>query len=479
MVRNGSPKWPVQPPNGSPPVSFSPTGSPPAKNVPLEGVFTFGPTDAPRGLESASYLLEEQEEEGEEEEEEDDECMQGLKNAVNGIVFWSQCEKSVDNMDDAVSAFSAFRRAIEHSSAPGRDVTLVASLQRLQHRQTVMRFLAQLFERKRLYRKQILGIAAVLSRSPAWQDEVQLLGSEELPILLRRALEDEAGGKGMKRHATCPDLSKARSSSLGPAAHRDKSESGGGGGTTDEPNFAPEPSRFADDGPSSRRPSRNTGSSAGGGYGSPLATDRNTGTLQLANDGRLRVVSRDKTPRSVSPIQRWEQLGRDEPRAVTAELLEGGLAQMQTLDFSALQKDAAVPAFEQFGRAVTRTVQGSCKDSLALLENLEPKAEICKFLDEFKSNHPMYRSRVTSVASRLLELEDSRWPHFVRRFNLQEPPTVAASATQTHSASLLIQATRTQSSFFVPRREELFGFRRSLRSFGRKIRQCGGGGTID
>jgi len=89
-------------------------------------------------------------------------------------------------------------------------------------------------------------------------------------------------------------------------------------------------------------------------------------------------------------------------------LLQEAVSEIEALDFSAVDGDAAVCSFEKFRRAVTWIVQSTSKGSACLLDSLEPKARLLEFLVDVYDRRKKYRARVASALTRLLDFKSWR-----------------------------------------------------------------------
>lgn len=111
-----------------------------------------------------------------------------------------------------------------------------------------------------------------------------------------------------------------------------------------------------------------------------------------------------------SSHDKLDALGRVSPSGIEAALglLAQGQAHMERLDFSAVDGDEAVDAFEAFRRATVQVAHDSSEAGNRALDQLEPKHKILEFLVELYERKPIHRRRVSSVLVILLNIDSWR-----------------------------------------------------------------------
>jgi len=93
-----------------------------------------------------------------------------------------------------VAPFNAFRRSVIHASS-GKEAAPEVLLGDLEPKEPVLRYLVDLHDAKKMYRKQIVAVAAVLLQVPSWAEALR--NNEQLcsrlPEDLRALVEEQSG----------------------------------------------------------------------------------------------------------------------------------------------------------------------------------------------------------------------------------------------------------------------------------------------
>jgi len=348
--------------------------------------------------------------------------------------------------DNAGSAFNSFRKGVVHASSgrTGSPEMLLADLEPKDH---ILTFLVEFYNSRRIFRKQVGGVLSELLRIDSWflalrNDKALLcrLPDELASLLAEREEEEKEDAEADAEIVKDVAEGKAEEQPALPVF------------PSLPPVFQlPSPTQSwltpIDESPLASR-SQGTPSFSSASAGSPEAITKSP--LEGYRRPKLKEIkavikkaaAANKTVlpiRAAGPTATGHYAPGNIRRTVNeqdalCELLEHGRTQIESLDFSAADKDSAVSAFETFRRAVQQVVNSalSNKDD-NILECVEPKGKILEFLVDMYERHQRYRSRVTSTLTCLLNFDGWR--------------TAADSDASVHAAVHDFQDTRSMSTF--------------------------------
>jgi len=295
--------------------------------------------------------------------------------------------------DVEVGPFNALRKSVIHASS-GREATPEALLGELEPKDPVLRYLVDLHEAKKMYRKQIVAVAAVLLQVPSW---ARALHSDEqlcnrLPEDLRALIEEQGG---VATDAVSPP----------PAGEPPPSADAVGAGTDGLPAVkeveAQSPAPAQQQKQEFRPPPRPVPQSAAGASASGPAVEAARKQLQ-------------------------------ESMELIARLPSGS---------------CEASAFVGFRRGVVHATSSSCGASpAAVLGDLEPKTVALQYLLELHQQKKMYQKQIADVVGTLLLVRE--WVHVFRdnaelraklpedlRLAVEETIAVDAKAMEAEAAS--------------------------------------------
>eukprot|EP00448_Togula_jolla_P027092 CAMPEP_0170652884 /NCGR_PEP_ID=MMETSP0224-20130122/47126_1 /TAXON_ID=285029 /ORGANISM="Togula jolla, Strain CCCM 725" /LENGTH=656 /DNA_ID=CAMNT_0010984747 /DNA_START=1 /DNA_END=1971 /DNA_ORIENTATION=- len=243
-----------------------------------------------------------------------------------------------------ITAFNELYKGIVRASS-GKVAAPEALLSDLEPKGTVLRFVIEIHEQKKMYRRKTASVIDMLLHVEAWLQSLK--GDAELSAAL------QAGARAIALSALC-----AFSASMPPAT--------------------PDPS------PSLRPP-------AAAEPGVAVPPLRPQAAAPVPTHGLESAVPGSRV--AMGDIQ------------VGLELLKSSKARMESLGYAASNLDEACTAFEDFRKAVNKVVRSKTTEDDAVLEKLEPKGKILAFLTEFYERKRLYRARVSSTLAQLLDME--------------------------------------------------------------------------
>lgn len=307
---------------------------------------------------------------------------------ADSVLDITQLNNNQLSSDAATAAFTSLRKGVAHA-ASSRTETLESLLGDSEFKGDVLRFLVEFYMQRRIFRKQVAGVVDELLSVNSWLltlKEDKIL-SDTLPDELARLLAEKQERRVKSLEECIPSAfpkltSHSQSLSKEPPSAQQAS-------TT--PQKASRAEEFA-------APSETQEFSLKA-LGKAAARSAEQAGLGLR---RQRLAAACMLKDVALPSAGSIVLSRQQ-QDVLYGLLEHGRAQMESLGFTAADKDQAIPAFETFRRAVQQAV--SSKQDENALEKLETKGKILDFLVDMYERHQKYRSRVTSTLTRLLNFD--------------------------------------------------------------------------
>lgn len=307
--------------------------------------------------------------------------------------------------DLKVEAFGGLRTAVSRASS-GRVGVPADLLGPLEPKDAVLRYLVTLYDKKKMYRKQVAAVLDVLLQVDSWAQALRgdavicATLPEELAVLLDQDHPDVGGEKAATEppvpepaglHFAPPMRAATAAPPAAPAAPDMAA-------APDSPLAPPPPALQAQ--PPMVEAAAAT--AAAGPAELPVAMVDVRAAIQAAHEkaGFARASAGQEASPQVAAA----------PEEVALKNLRAGCEGIRLLGYSAANTDAAITAFENFRRGVHQVVQSPSKEDDLLLDSLEAKNKLLQFLVgfyELGGRLKKYRARADGVVTRLLEFE--RW----------------------------------------------------------------------
>lgn len=295
-------------------------------------------------------------------------------------------------------AFNNFRKGVTQASG-GRDATPEELLGDLQPKDSVLWFLSELYEKKRMYRKQIEAVWLVLLQVGSWLDALQ--GDETLcsalPEELRSVFEEEAK-KAQEEAAAAAAKPKPAPPAEELPVKETLEPAGAASGAVEA---APPATALRPPSPTSSASPVAAVSSAASAEAVPEIVPTGSDIRRAADAARDRIAQEEAETRRRLGMQAHKA---EDPLV----LLDKAVMQMKAVEYSAIDRDASCEAFESFRKAVMKVVNSSTKDDDEVLEQLAGKDLILSFLVSVHEHQRRLKNQVKSICVRLREFDGWR-----------------------------------------------------------------------
>jgi len=282
-----------------------------------------------------------------------------------------------------VKAFGNFRRGVMHATSSGCLAVAHELLGSVEPKDVVLKALALLFSRKRMYQKQVADVWQILLQADGWVQEFRASAelSEAVPEGLRGCL-DEALARPVPAKAPVGAGAESSTDATDSASSQLPSEDSVAtqAETPDAAATDPEPAEPAP----------------------AVPTDAEVRAAVDAAHAEAKKRSAQARRRSL--------LDYADPDGTVgaSRLLTEGREQIAALGFKATDTDGAIGAFETFRRAVAKAVRSPSKEDDELLERLEPKGPVLEFLLDLATRKRQYGQRIAATLTQLLDFEGWR-----------------------------------------------------------------------
>lgn len=315
-----------------------------------------------------------------------------LKRAV------SQSVEKIARLRDGEGSGEVFTELKQgvYRASKSKDAGLDELLADIEPKVAVLKFLLELYGKKRMYQKQIEEVVKTLLQVDpwlrAWREDADLQAG--LPESLQEVVQEVEAAAAQKA------AEAAAAPKAAPAAAAPKTAPSSAAVTSLAPTTAAAPKAA----PSSAAVAKPDVAAES----SPPTRDE----MQKAIDEGMRRVEAAKGPVAFGaggmPTQDAPAVGaKFDGVAVAVEQLNSGRDKIVAMHGN-VGTDTAVEAFCTFEQAVNKISQSSTKEDDALLERLEPKAEILTFLLRFYEKHRLHKRKVYAMLQKLSSFDSWR-----------------------------------------------------------------------